>query len=496
MSTTQTNSDRVIARLYAKGEFRLESAAHFGGGEPGMVDMTLVRGPDGRPCIQGSSIAGAARTWLARRLHPWEEFIRGDKYWNRVILFGYNSEDEQLTMSSLRVSDAAVVDDTFEVALRDGVRLDNKSGIAVEGAKYDFEVVEPGSRFLLQLCCVIRGNEQQLQQELEDQFHALLHGFRLGEVPLGARTSRGLGRGRVEFWEYSRLEMHEKEDILAWLNREPFKKGTTTLPEDTLPDNRSFLQIRADFSLNHSLLVRQVHVDQGKADLRQFCAAGRPLLPGTSLAGSLRARVEFIARLIWDNKDTVGKTLAEMFGPLHDKGQENALWRSRIGVEESFVQNTEFRRQDRVAIDRFTGGALEHAKFDEEPVVVLDGEKENLSMVITLENPRNYEIGLLLLTLKDFWLGRVGLGGEASLGRGLLSGHQAELNLKNKKNIQTWILKPDDSAVFSCENGDQDILNKYVEAAQREPEAFDFRSRNPQAPFKADDKAEGQNARA
>ena len=54
----------------------------------------------------------------------------------------------------------------------------------------------------------------------------------------------------------------------------------------------------------------------------------------------------------------------------------------------------------------------------------------NVRLRLTLEEPEKAEIGLLLLTLRDFWYGHAALGGETSNGRGTLQGIKAQLKFK------------------------------------------------------------------
>ena len=43
--------DTVVRRLYASGTWKLDSAAHFGSGDTGIADMSLLRDVDRKPFI-------------------------------------------------------------------------------------------------------------------------------------------------------------------------------------------------------------------------------------------------------------------------------------------------------------------------------------------------------------------------------------------------------------------------------------------------------------
>ena len=73
-TTKVRGKDAVVRRLYARGTWKLESVAHFGGDEIGIADMCLLKDAKGNPFIPGASIAGAARSFLARRRQSWAEY--------------------------------------------------------------------------------------------------------------------------------------------------------------------------------------------------------------------------------------------------------------------------------------------------------------------------------------------------------------------------------------------------------------------------------------
>ena len=125
-----------------------------------------------------------------------------------------------------------------------------------------------------------------------------------------------------------------------------------------------------------------------------------PVASGTSLAGALLSRSIRIANTL--GKD--GYALAnEIFGHRRlDKKDRTKPTASRLWVEETVIQNPLALVQSRIKIDRFTGGVYPGALFHEQPVF---GKGDTLLEVnLRLENPKDYEIGLLLLLLKD-WTG-------------------------------------------------------------------------------------------
>ena len=475
-NTTTTKSDAVLRRLYARGRWKIESVAHFGGDDTGVADMCLLKDADGNPFIPGASIAGAARSFLARMSQPWADykdrkegkslkrFFGGDMRQNRSQL-----EKNKDTMSALIVADASCVSEQVVTSVRDGVRIAHASGVAADKAKFDVEVLERGTEFQLSLECVIR--EGDAEPEFKKLFLALLHGFQEGDIRLGALTRRGYGRGKVASWEIRDLHMGKPGDVMAWL-RDDFwngSEGKCTLTPYQLTDQRRYFQIEADFKLRTSLLIRSSSEDPEAPDMTHLHSNDRPVVPGTSFAGAFRHRATVIASTIGWYEEAV----SEMFGPVHEQqnmGQQTELWASRVWIEEQLIKNVKTQWQDRVAIDRFTGGSLDSALFNEKPVYPLSLEEAtepNLRLRLTLEEPEEAEIGLLFLTLRDFWHGHAALGGETSGGRGTLCGIEARLQYKDSdaSDAKVWKFSHINDHMTLSE-GDNGLLKSYAEKVQ------------------------------
>lgn len=519
-NTTTSKSvpkDAVVRRLYAQGTWKLESVAHFGGDETGIADMCLLQGADNKPFIPGASIAGAARSFLAQQRKPWTEYKRANEDDALKRLFGGDmrqdrpqSEKNKDTMSALIVADAPCVSEKVNTSIRDGVRIDAESGSAADKAKFDVEVVERGTEFKLEFVCIIRKGD--CQSEFEELFFALLHGFKQGDIRLGARTRRGYGRGKVTSWKIRDLKMNDPEDVMAWLHDDPWSRPKSCLSPTSLSTNeRRYFRIEADFALRTSLLIRSSSEDPNKKDevpdTTHLHSDGRPVVPGTSFAGAFRHRAALIANALnWEKKDKDEDPVCDMFGPVHkqkrkeldqepeentqtvhneerQESKQTDLWASRIRIEERLVKRVDLQWQDRVAIDRFTGGSLQSALFNEKPAYPLSlkeleetGKKQgrpNIRLRLTIEEPEKAEIGLLLLTLRDFWYGHAALGGETSNGRGTLQGIKGKLIYKDNpdpSDLKVWQLKHDNDnkrmTIEKIENGDDGFLQCCVTKAQ------------------------------
>jgi CRISPR/Cas system CSM-associated protein Csm3 (group 7 of RAMP superfamily) len=119
--------------------------------------------------------------------------------------------------------------------------------------------------------------------------------------------------------------------------------------------------------------------------------------------------------------------------------------------------------QYRVSIDRFTGGARETALFSEQPA--FGGNETTLTIDIRLINPKDHEIGMLLLLLKDLWTGDLPLGGESGVGRGRLIGEHAKLTLQRDGSSRTWEIIVNGHGLTII--GDRNELERFVAALNR-----------------------------
>ena len=470
--------DAVVRRLYACGTWKLGSAAHFGGNETGIADMCLLKDAKGNPFIPGASIAGAARSYLARKRMRWDNYSHPDgiKKEPTVLRRLFGGADADDTMSALIVADAKCVSEEI-TSIRDGVRVSMESGSAVEGAKFDVEVLERGTEFLLNFECIIRKGDDNA--ELTDLFLGLLYGFQKGDIQLGARTRRGYGRGKIDSWKVYDLQMDNPQHVLAWLQDKPESQNQSHLkPRQLLSDQRKYFRIEADFQLRTSLLIRSSSGDIKDPDMVHLHSNEKPVIPGTSFAGAFRQRAALIANAIgWEKHEKKDEDLVcEMFGPIHNQGEkreetkQSELWASRVTIEERLVENVKPQWQDRVAIDRFTGGSLQSALFNEKPVypcLIKPEPVTNVRFRLTLEEPEKAEIGLLLLTLRDFWYGHAALGGETSNGRGTLQGIKAKLIYKDNPDpskTKEWKLQDEDKRMVIEDDGD--FVQCCVAAAQ------------------------------
>lgn len=420
----------IVARWAIAADLVLESATHFGG-EVDAASMMLLRDAcQGGPLLPGTSVAGALRSHLADVLGGYR--VEEDP---RVAqLFGGSRGDEAGSQSPLVVFDSlGVLPTKRTIEIRDGVQIEDARGIADAHKKFDLEVLPAGTRFPLRFDLVVPAVPEE--DKLVSLLVAALSGLS-GEISLGARRSRGLGAVRAERWRAVRYDLSSQAGWMSWILSDaeaPAERGEDLndvraaclreFPElalQILEDQRRRVVIEVELASKGPLLVRSAPAEPDAPDAVHLRSGGRSVLPGTSVAGVLRARAMRIARIVRNGKEDAEQRVNAIFGPRLDGipgRNELRACASRLRIAESIVDESARRRPSRIRIDRFTQGVAPGALFEEE---VEQGGRVRLRL--ELLKPRDGELGLLLLVLKDLMSGDLPIGGTSSVGRGVFEG--------------------------------------------------------------------------
>ena len=226
----------------------------------------------------------------------------------------------------------------------------------------------------------------------------------------------------------------------------PALAGASPLARDT-----HFLTLSATFDIDGAVLIRSGFETESGPDASHLRShrngKDAPVLSGTSLAGVIRAQAGRIARTMAgpERRADADELVNTMFGQMEQpqsgtmatQRRELKKRASRVTIDESEIvqgQKTGLPQdivQTRVKIDRFTGGAFESALFAEQPSF-----GGGFQLGLSLRQPTEAEVGLLLLVLKDLWTGFLHVGGSSSVGRGRLKGRAATMQYDNR----TWTL--------------------------------------------------------
>ena len=432
----------IVERIIIRGTLVLETPTCLGNGDAeGVTDLMLLRDRiTAKALLTGASIAGALRNYLHEYEYGYGQEEREDSL--SANLFGGRRQDEKGDQSPLIIHDS-ISNEVPRVELRDGVKINSKTGTADEGAKYDLELLAAGTEF--PLCFELLIDIDKTNKDRKDRKDRLikslviaLQGLENREISMGMKKRRGFGRCYVDKWQLWQFNLQDEQDRFAWLLFDwecihNFQQGKIAdlfqLEKEELDklDRRCWFSMQATFRLVGSLLIRSgqfstkavpdvVHLKS----YRENSQKQESVLSGTSLAGVLRHRAERIVKTLGNNETMIN----DLFGKVDETSKEAQS--SRLIVYESAINNVTELVQNRIAIDRFTGGAYHGALFDEQPIFAKKDTQVTLNL--ELRQPSDAEIGLLLLLLKDLWTSDLPVGGESSIGRGRLEGIEAKMD--------------------------------------------------------------------
>ena len=464
----------IIKRIVVRAILILDTPTCLGSGDADSpTDLPLLRDSvSDHALLTGCSLAGALRNYLREHEHGYMASEQADDL--ATLLFGGMRSDDDGNQSLIIIDDA-ISTKPIKAELRDGVKINSATGTAEDKAKYDLELLQAGTEFPLSFELLIEkdNDEAKLLKALAIALQAL----KQGEISLGMKKRRGFGRCHVEEWKVWNFNLEHSGDRTSWLNFEHWCTGLlpdrATYPSiatalgvslENESDKRDRFILHATFQLVGSLLIRSgqdstqrapdvVHLKSHRNDEL------KPILSGTSLAGVLRHRAERIVKTLGSCSPIVDK----LFGFVEGKESQS----SRLVVHEKVIENATELVQNRIAIDRFTGGAYHGALFDEQPI--FGGDETIVTVELELRKPEEYEIGLLLLLLKDLWTSDLAVGGESSIGRGRLKGIKADLIHDHLQNPKKWKIWEENGTLHITDRAD---TSKTQESVRDELEGF------------------------
>lgn len=286
------------------------------------------------------------------------------------------------------------------------------------GQLFDGEAIAAGAEFVVRLS--VAGAEP-------DHVTELLDALGCWHPRIGRQVSAGAGVTEVVSVAHGDLDLDNDEELLTYLNGggpslvdHVVDRAATSTPV-AAADAGTLLDL--EFEVVDALHVGDLGDHGGNRIPLMRDAAGRPLLPGTSVKGVLRSRCEYILRSIGVaaclRADCGECPTCTLFGySLAEPAEHGALGRrGLIAVRDTVVADPDVQWRQHVAIDRFTGGARDQALFETE--VVVAGRLRVQVDALTQGLPEWTE-GLLLAALADIDDGYVGVGGGTTRGQGTL----------------------------------------------------------------------------
>lgn len=418
----------IKKKVYYHYEFRITSAMNIGNGQNEVTDNDLIKDGSNIPYIPGSTVAGIFRSVLP------EEYQ--SLFGNVEISEKISDVQSENKASQVILYDARMKEKAYKVSVRDSVALDEYK-TSKPGAKFDFEVLEPGVLFetwleqdILETDIDDKTTEEAKKSEIG---YLIAQKWARGQIHFGSKSSRGLGQTKL--CKVQRAEFPWDENgINQWLDFDMYQeKGWSKQDISELFDKEKaaedslqiILSLRQKGGISIRTYTTKVKEDEFSAEpdykqmayLRGENKEEIPVIPGSSWAGAFHHHI----------RQMNGNEFDEYFGSTSQKSQ--------IYFSESEITDATSKILMHNAIDRFTGGTIDGALYTEKTwfhgktVLNIQIDTRTKNKEQDMENEKAF-YGALAAAILDLHLGLLSVGGLTSIGRGLFSIEKIEINGK------------------------------------------------------------------
>ena len=434
-----SENKKIIEKQYYAFKLRLASPLNVSAGLSEETDADVLRNGDGEVFIPGTSVAGAFRNALM--LNEKSDGIMG------------YSDGEQGRMSSILISDIYFAEpEHVKTGIRDEIKLDDSK--IVEN-KFDMEIVETGAVGTLYIECVVR--EGDTPEQYVDAIKKLVTMLQSGEIRFGANKNRGFGRVELlteadsESYVYeksfskedkndyaafildvnsktskdTRLGLYDSQKLSDWIGEEWTEKCLNLnqhADADQPLDLEQYVKISVPLRLMGGISIRRYSAKSNQADFEHITCEGKPVIPGSSWNGAIRADVARILRELIDvgkDKQMIVENLIDgWFGKISDEQGESM--QSLVVVSESIIEGATPVPMTRNKVNRFDASTVDGALYSE---ISYFGGKTTLELLIRKDEKRYYEelVEILQLVIRDIKEGFVAVGGQTAVGRGVFA---------------------------------------------------------------------------
>lgn len=450
-------------RFLARFVIEAETPLAVGCGEKDILtDALVATDVNGLPYIPGTAIAGVVR-------HMIEEVKPADFNINQI--FGFqdkkdgcgseiifteakilNSKGEVVDGMNLKAKEDSLLKQYDELPIRQHARINDK-GVTDKAGKFDEQVCFAGTRFCFELEMVAKG-------ETIDNFNKILKQVQSQTFRIGGGSRSGFGKIKVVDLQTRRLDLENDKDLQSYLGKssnlaeiwdgwekqiaeEKPSNGWITYelhlqPEDFFLFGSGFGDDEVDMTP-----VKEKKVKWNKEGTKGELSDELVLIPATSVKGALAHRVAFhynkFNHVYAENFTTdgerdkvVGKNneaVKALLGSEGEKDADNKMINQQRGnllfsdvIKDELTDESD-KILNHVAIDRFTGGAIDGALFSEKTTY---GKNQEFKLTIlanekVLKDDKEVQDSLEVAMI-DICKGLLPLGGGVNRGNGVFTG--------------------------------------------------------------------------
>ena len=371
--------------------------------------------------------------------------------------------------------DKAFLDDFKHAPIRQHAKI-NHRGVTEDKGKFDEEVVPKGARFCFEMELMANPKSEGELAEYKQDFKDLLRKLRADGFRVGGKSRNGFGKIEVvgEACLYRELDLSLPADLDLYLKKRaslaetwdgfeplelerPQESRYTRYKLEITP--KDFLFFGSGFGnedVDHSYIKEQHITWDGDGNIGRWHSQDLSLVaPASSVKGALAHRTAFHfnklaerfadempAEELANHSGKHNEAVRALFGSegnddkYESNKKENATERCD-GKRRGHVlfadiiklknKKTDKKIHNHVKIDRFTGGAIEGALFDEEALLAHPDEPEKLvlELLVDVDERINEDQRIILAfeeALKDVCKGLLPLGGNVNKGYGQFEG--------------------------------------------------------------------------
>lgn len=396
-----------------------------------LQDSPIQKDWNGLPMILGTSLTGVLRKEFEDENEIAKNIFGTGDLGSKTIISNALLLDENLEVNEsllLDFKESKILQKFIVLPIREHNAMNDK-GVTIKNAKFDEEVIYKGTRFKFSI--------EMLNENEDDKnnFFQLLDLLSKDSFRIGAGSSKGFGQIKVIEITYDEFDVNSDEyielssslntklsktyEIKEFDDEKYIKYKLILTPDDFFMFGSGFGDDEADMTP-----VYESVIDYEKKDLIEE----KVLIPASSVKGAISHRTTYYYNLL--NKKFIengckSEIVESIFGAKKDKEKDS--FKGNILISDVYLDETSSKVFEHVSIDRFTGGAIDSALFQEKTI----SSKETFTLEILI-NKEKVEVkendeGKIALesfekALKDITTGMLSLGGATTKGHGIFSG--------------------------------------------------------------------------
>lgn len=408
-------TNRFIAHILLEADTPLKVGSNV---SDFLQDAPVQKDWNDLPMILGTSIAGVLRKDFDKAKVA---EIFGEKTGSKVIISNALLVDEKGKVhEELLLTKSPFLQIFDNLPIREHTAINSK-GATSKGAKFDEEVVYKGTRFKFSI---------ELLESNEVIFIEILKLLSNPTFRLGAGSTKGFGKFKVCEVKKAHVPLDSYTSSLNQTMTETYiaKERSSThnvyilkiKPDDFFMFGSGFGDSDADMT---PVYEQVVDYEIGGLSQKQV------LIPASSIKGAIAHRTTFhLNKLLGNTIEAKNgwESVKEIFGEAKNSKQNIKGSKGKILISDcfkTFDKVKQIKTFDHVSIDRFTGGAIEGALFQEK-TVVKKGDNDWYEIEILLENSiQGKELEAFTKSLDDICNGMLPLGGATTKGHGVFTGN-------------------------------------------------------------------------